>query len=551
MLRKLCAFCLALNMIVCLCSCGKTKQYGILRLSNADSQAEDFLSDSQSEVRNAFYTDQTISMGGFCGKEGYITTLNEVRSLLANEVYDIYRYDVMVDKIGVDDFIQNYHNNKLNFTYYYSYNASEKGKKTKKTVEGIGFKKKAEKDRLDKKGRVMPLKMALAHAFGTDENIDFGKYAGKYSGKYNEGLCVFTTDCYEQNRNYPVLFAPLADRVFSRGNAVAFMGVQSDFKGEVKCVTADNKGGYSYDKPRWFYIIVAGPVGKVVDFSSTLSDHLNKKEIKNEYSILLPPDKARTIIEDSVALEPVDEDASSLPEVADGKSFLIKDFSDHVIMEDSQNYYPTFSAKVLTKMDKHTKMYKAVVSTFSVEMDITEGIDLPQIYVKPEYMSYEGLMENDNHDENSDSRKETSETAIIVSGEPDQVIESQGANARTKSGNDGLNNLIVHNLDSKTKDSITVEHSINKNRKLQIKTIFNDPSVIKENGIILVKYSIYVDEINDIPSWVLEMSAPNTSKENRGKTLDLEFLYDGLRKTCNKSMKKSELFTFYCYYTND
>ena len=118
-IKRIAASLLSLLLLVSLCSCG-IQQYGIPR--PPDAQSSKVQSDQEAEYRNAFYTDQTMSMEGFCGKNGYKTTMNEVRSLLAEDVlhkHDIFRYDVIVDQISESVFIQNHHNNKLNYLHYY------------------------------------------------------------------------------------------------------------------------------------------------------------------------------------------------------------------------------------------------------------------------------------------------------------------------------------------------------------------------------------------------------------------------------------------------
>lgn len=537
---------LELLMIICLCACSSIKQYGILRPpdsdTSTDSKTVDLSSDSQTEVRNAFYLDQTISMDGFCRKQddkkakkkeknkdtGYTTTIFEVYRLLkenVNEKTDIYRYDVAVNQINESVFIKHYYDGELNYLRYYNGIAPPKVAKNAKTNEAKN------------KGKVKPLQYALDDAFETfvDENENT-QY--KYS-KYKDGLCVFTTDGYEQNRDYSVLTATLGKTVFKRGNAVAFMGIRSYFDGKIYRVSNDPADNYSWHEPRMFYLVVAGPLEKVVSFSSDLSERLNNSNIENQLSILLAPNKTRTLNEESITLEPEDGNAESLEEVVEGKSFRIDDSSSDVIKEEDQEYYPTFSAKLLKG--------KQAMSSFSIRMKNSEGVTVPQIQVKPTIMIYKGFHENDEPDD--DSATSSKKRVSLVSGEPD--LDAVSPEDIYTLGNKTLENFVLSNVSPSIEDSIAVE-AIEKDGKLQIKTVFKDSSVLDDIGDILVKYSVCIaplDGKNDIPQWVIDESAYGfTTDEEKAKTLNLEYLYRGLMEACNASMNDGEILTFYCYY---
>jgi len=511
-IKRTTASLMSLLLLVCLCSCG-IQQYGIPRLPEAQTSATE-TKDQEAEVMNAFYTDQTMSMEGFCGKKGYKTTLNEVRSLLAEDVlhkHDIYRYDVIVDQIGESVFIQNYHNNKLNYLHYYS----KDGIASSNTIKN--------KEKAEAKGNVKPLEMALKHAFETD--------------RYKDGLCVFTTDGYEQNRNYSVMFAPLAENVFKRGNAVAFIGVRSDFNGTVWLATGNPKDNYKWPDPRMFYLIVTGPTEKVVKFSSDLSERLTAKKIENYTSTFLPPDKTMSVIEESLKLESEDDEAVSMSDVAPGKSFLAWDMTDNVIKEEGQDYYPTFSAS----LGKNSK----AMTTFTAATELMNGVKVPPVQVKTVIMSYNGLIETDEPEE-----EEGKNAVKTVSGEPDQGRAAQGEKNDTEDAVLRAFNLNVRPASYDLKDSIVVKSSFAKNGKLQIRTVFKDTSLLKNEGDILVKYSVCIGDITETPKWVLDNSASGLlTKEEKAKTLDLRYVYEGLKQSCNATMDNGELFTFYCYYS--
>ena len=514
-IRRAVAGVLTAAMLVCLCSCGMT-QYGVPRppddtgRTNVDVRTTEEA--DPSEVRNAFYTDQTRSMYGFCKKPGYVTTLNLVRSLLAGDVvhpYDIYRYDYIVDKIDESVFIEHYNDGRLNDTEYYQ-----------SDIPSAAVKKK--KNKAAKKS-ITPLRSALSDAFDSD--------------KYTDGLCVFTTDGYEQKRDYAVMFTPLARHVFNRGNAVAFIGVNSGFSGKVYWVEADNSKPYPYKGDRMFYLIVAGPVDKVTRFSADLSERLTKKKIENYVSTFLSPGGMISFVEDSLKLEPEDDEAVSLGEAAKGRSFMAWDRTDTVEKEEGKDYYPTFSAE-LPKSGKAR-------SVFTVAAELKEGAEMPALRAVPEFMSYKGALEEDEEEEEEETDKKGKKAAGTVSGGPDQAKLPDDAEA----GDTTIGNLIVGKADYKVVESTEVVLEPVNGGKYQITTVFNDTSAVKENGDILVKYTICPEEVTDVPQWVLDNSAPDTSEENKGRTLDLEFMYKGLREACNQTQDNSELLTFYCYYS--
>ena len=91
--------------------------------------------------------------------------------------------------------------------------------------------------------------------------------------------------------------------------------------------------------------------------------------------------------------------------------------------------------------------------------------------------------------------------------------------------------------------------TIGKDSKLKVQTVFNDSSLVKDSGVILVKYSVFIGQLEDTPKWILDNSASSVStKDDEAKTLDLVNVYDGLKQVTNATMDNSELFTFYCYY---
>ena len=209
------------------------------------------------------------------------------------------------------------------------------------------------------------------------------------------------------------------------------------------------------------------------------------------------------------------------------------DRTDTVEKEEGKDYYPTFSAE-LPKSGKAR-------SVFTVAAELKEGAEMPALRAVPEFMSYKGALEEDEEETDKKGKK----AAGTVSGGPDQAKLPDDAEA----GDTTIGNLIVGKADYKVVESTEVVLEPVNGGKYQITTVFNDTSAVKENGDILVKYTICPEEVTDVPQWVLDNSAPDTSEENKGRTLDLEFMYKGLREACNQTQDNSELLTFYCYYS--
>ena len=645
-MKRTIAFILSVLLLAGLCSCGM-KQYGIQRPPG--SSVEDSYVPPVKGGKIGFYTDQTESMYGFCGQLGYVTTLNEVRSLLKSESVkdgmmrqiDIYRYDSIVHQIKENVFIQHYSDGVLNVKEYY--NTPKKDGGPSKGLRENAFAASA-------KGNVKPLEFALRDAYKKD--------------KYTDSLCVITTECYEQNRDYAVLFKPLSEKVLKRGNAVGFMGIKSDYKGTVKCVSADNGKDYKHDGKRMFYLIVAGPTDDVTSFCSALSERLSEKNIENYYSTFIPGGKTVSFLENSITLEPEDMEADELSETADGKSFAMDDMSEFLIKEDGLDYYPTFSVR-LPKSSKSR-------STFTVTVkESMEGVEAYPLEVQPIVMSYNGALEEKaGKDADKDSGKDkqpekspdmsgnASSDQLKITQQPKDVvftlgesvtvsIKAQGKDltyqwyykkaeqksftlwnshthdTETVTPNESWDNIqlycsvkdssgktvkskvmkvtlfdeteeeettaentattasaetttsapeetlptqplpekpdefvlsgvAVKEAPFKVKESIAVnwKDTVLKDGKLRICTDFKDASLIKDSGPILVKYIVRIGKLEETPAWILENSASGTStEEERSKTLDLTYVYDGLRQACNATLDNSELLTFYCYYS--
>ena len=622
--RKTTAFILSVLVLAGLCSCG-VKQYGIQRPPEVSVQDTSESRDVNDKI--GFYTDQTKSMRGFCKKKEYYITLNEVRSVLKGDALkrlDIYRYDSIVYRIDENVFVQHYSDDILNTEIYYD-----------KSKGGIASPKIIEKaSAASKKGAVKPLEFALEDAFGKD--------------KYTDSLCVFTTDGYEQNRDYSVLFKPLSEKVLKRGNAVALMGIRSDFNGKVYCVSADNSDKYDFKGKRMFFLIVTGPIDDVIPFCSNLSDRLNEKKIENYYSTFIPSGKTLSFVDNSVMLAPEDRDADELEDTKDGNSFCIDDMSEFLIKEEDIDYYPTFSVR-LPKSGK-------AMSTFTIAAKVREGVAAPPLRIETEILSYNGI-----RDKEDSGKDDMSEDAPAVSDKPldntlkintqptnlvfklgDSVtlsLEAQGdgltyqwyykkadndsftlwngrihaaetctpnetwdgiqlycivtdstgntvkSDTITVKVNDGaggnvvsseavsvdnehgniahepqkgdkpdefaVSNLKVDDAPYLVQESINVNSkaTIGKDSKLKVQTVVNDSSLVKDSGVILVKYSVFIGQLEDTPKWILDNSASSVStKDDEAKTLDLVNVYDGLKQVTNATMDNSELFTFYCYY---
>lgn len=646
-IKQTAAIILAVLLLAGLCSCGVDEQYSIRRPPG--DEASDFSVPQDKGDKIGFYTDQTKSMYGFCGKTGYVTAMNEVRSLLKGEAVkesttrqlNIYRYDSIVDPIKESYFIQHYFDGVLNVNEYYNH-PENKGRWKKSSAA-------------TKKGNVKPLETALNHAYKKNQ--------------YTDSLCVFTTDLYEQNRDYAVIFKPMSDKVLKRGNAVGFMGIKSEYSNsKLKNISADNKDDYDFDGERLFYLIVAGPTDDVTSFCNALSERLSEKNIDNYCSTFIPGGRTLSFKENGIMLEPEDENASELIEVAEGKSLSIDDESEELIKEEGLDYYPTFSICLNNSGEAR--------STFTVSANrMIEGVEAYPLELKTEIMNYKGPLkdqtdEDEEDDEDDVGNKESGkvnkpENAPDVSGgasdelkilqQPKDTVYREGetvtvslkaqgkdltyqwyfkkagkksftewkshtnatetampndtwdgiqlyCEVKDGSGKKVKSKTVTVRLSDQPEETTTTaveettaassdettatnpasekenseitdvfllsgvdvreapftvqdsmafntKDSVENDGKFRICTDFYDTSVIKHNGPILVKYSLCVGSLEETPSWILENSASGTStEEEKAKTLDLTYVYDGLRHACNATMEDSELFTFYCYY---
>ena len=142
-----------------------------------------------------------------------------------------------------------------------------------------------------------------------------------------------------------------------------------------------------------------------------------------------------------------------------------------------------------------------------------------------------------------------SSEAVSVDNEHDNIAhEPQKGD---KPDEFAVSNLKVDDAPYLVQESINVNSkaTIGKDSKLKVQTVFNDSSLVKDSGVILVKYSVFIGQLEDTPKWILDNSASSVStKDDEAKTLDLVNVYDGLKQVTNATMDNSELFTFYCYY---
>ena len=144
----------------------------------------------------------------------------------------------------------------------------------------------------------------------------------------------------------------------------------------------------------------------------------------------------------------------------------------------------------------------------------------------------------------------------VVSSEAVSVDNEHGNIAHEPQKGDkpdefAVSNLKVDDAPYLVQESINVNSkaTIGKDSKLKVQTVFNDSSLVKDSGVILVKYSVFIGQLEDTPKWILDNSASSVStKDDEAKTLDLVNVYDGLKQVTNATMDNSELFTFYCYY---
>lgn len=443
-------------------------------VSNSDLSATD-IPDKSHECNPAFFMDETFSMLGFSSGIEYKTTLNEIRSLLIEqhpaETVDLFRYDLIVDQISDSVFTGYYNTTKLNCKTYYDSNLPSKSKKTAYA-------------KVSGKGIVKPLELVLNYIF--DDTA------------YGNGLCVISTDGYEQQRDYAVLFEKL-NGAMAENKAVAFIGIKSYFNGTVYH-TDNADGSYTYKGERMFYLYVFGEDSRVIEFSEALSVRLSEKNIENYVELFLPKGTIEEIVPESITIMP---ETAEINEVENSFGGVVDNSS--LVLENGENTNPTLSAKLFARNEFARCVFAAdaIYSTDSAQ---------PSLYADTEIFLYRGAV-----------RRE-----------------------------DGIvSDLILEEAPYQLTKSIETVATVGEDGRVLVSTTFTDlPLFQAEKSALLIKYTLHPGQTDNVPEWITANSTSDcTSKSERGKTLDLKNLYAGLNAGRNTALAESEYVTFYCYYT--